>query len=431
MPGRQDVALLLGEAMRGEGWTGGRMEEQRRQLERRAERERRRERVRENVGKVLPIAPQWWGDDEWQTIVSESDEDGSEGEEALLVSGAPRALVGWLANGQKTPSLQYSNMLVFSPPALPEIFQSLIINFTPSMRNSEPANVLYMLARFACLTCDSSWLEDLILGATDAIEETFFVREFVDLSFFSLMHDIRVNQKISPASYSGYITPLYGYISCAVTIQSMRPASCLDHSFSLRRSSTLSSVRTLSPMILHDLDSFELIAVFVIRYVERRIDQLLDPAILDHSPLPSEFDGIQFESEWSFLRSLTPKKKPTSNPVVAKNGIISSPSLPTRSSSPIPSSPPSSHRGFASLKQSLSKGRGANTPLQSIFNDLPSQETKPNPASIIFVFDALQSFLILSGTNPALITQIWSQVFYWIACRFSSMSSDTSLKPVV
>ena len=245
---------------------------------------------------------------------------------------------------------------------------------------------------------------------------------------------IRVNQKISPASYSGYITLLYGCISCAVIIQSMRPANCLDHSFSLRKSSTLSSVRTLSLTILHDLDSFELIVVFVIRYVERRIDQLLDPAILDHSPLPSEFDGIQFESEWSIFRSLTPKKKPTSNPAVAqaaKNGIINSPSLPTRPSSPIPSSPPPSHRGFASLKQSLSKGRGTSTPLQSIFNDPPSQETKPNPTSITFVFDALQTFLILSGTNPALITQMWSQVFYWIACKFSSMSSNTSLKPVV
>lgn len=183
--------------------------------------------------------------------------------------------------------------------------------------------------------------------------------------------------------------------------------------------------------ILHDLDSFELIAVFVIRYVERRIDQLLDPAILDHSPLPSEFDGIQFESEWSFFRSLASKKKPTSNPAVsqsAKNGIIASPSLPTRSTSP---SSPSNHQGFASLNQSLSKTRGVSTPLQSIFNDLPSQETKPNPTSIAFVFDALQTFLILSGTNPALITQMWSQVFYWIACEFSPMSSNISLKPVV
>jgi hypothetical protein len=74
-------------------------------------------------------------------------------------------------------------MLVFSPPTLPDVFQTLIINFTPSMRNSEPANALYMLARFACLTCDSSWLEDLIIGATDAIEDTFFVSVFVSKGF--------------------------------------------------------------------------------------------------------------------------------------------------------------------------------------------------------------------------------------------------------
>lgn len=72
--------------MRGEGWTGGRMEEQRRQSERRIARKRRREGIREDVGKVLSVAPQWWGDDDWQSITSESDEDESEGEEALLVS---------------------------------------------------------------------------------------------------------------------------------------------------------------------------------------------------------------------------------------------------------------------------------------------------------------------------------------------------------
>ena len=94
MPGRQDVALLLGEAMRGEGWTGGRMEEQRRQLERRTARKRRRERVREDVGKVLSVAPQWWGDDEWQAIASESDEDESEGEETDLVRDTLSVYVG-------------------------------------------------------------------------------------------------------------------------------------------------------------------------------------------------------------------------------------------------------------------------------------------------------------------------------------------------
>ena len=77
-------------------------------------------------------------------------------------------------------------MLVFSPVSLPQIFASLITNFKPSLRNSQPANTLYMLARFACLTCDHIWLEDLIIGATDAIEETFFVSQSIVLS--SLYH---------------------------------------------------------------------------------------------------------------------------------------------------------------------------------------------------------------------------------------------------
>ena len=73
-------------------------------------------------------------------------------------------------------------MLVFSPVALPQIFDSVITNFQPALRDATPANTLYMLARFACLTCDHTWLEDLIIGATDCIEDTFFVRRVYFLS---------------------------------------------------------------------------------------------------------------------------------------------------------------------------------------------------------------------------------------------------------
>lgn len=66
-------------------------------------------------------------------------------------------------------------MLVYSLNALPEIFQTLITDFRPVLGNAEPANSLYMLARFACLNCDHNWVEDLVIGATDTIEETFFV----------------------------------------------------------------------------------------------------------------------------------------------------------------------------------------------------------------------------------------------------------------
>jgi hypothetical protein len=186
-------------------------------------------------------------------------------------------------------------------------------------------------------------------------------------------------------------------------------------------------VRTSSFTILSDGGFFELTAVFVIRYVEKKIDRLLNPAILDHSPVPSEFEGIQFESEWSFFRSLTPKKRPAPTQAVAqsaKNGIISSPSHPGQPSSPVASSP---QRGLASLRHNFSRSHGGSSSvsLHSMFND-PQPQEFPSPTSITSVFDALQTFLILSGTNPALITQVWSQVFYWFACESPSMLPITS-----
>ncbi len=45
-----------------------------------------------------------------------------------------------------------------------------------------------MLARFACLTCDHTWLEDLIIGATDCIEETFFVSRLLALMSLGSFH---------------------------------------------------------------------------------------------------------------------------------------------------------------------------------------------------------------------------------------------------
>ena len=69
-------------------------------------------------------------------------------------------------------------MLVFSPPLLAQILESVVTNYKPAFKDATPANTLYMLARFAALTCDHTWLEDLIISATDTIEDTFFVRLF-------------------------------------------------------------------------------------------------------------------------------------------------------------------------------------------------------------------------------------------------------------
>ena len=66
-------------------------------------------------------------------------------------------------------------MLVFSPLSLPGIFDTFIYDFQPSVRNTDPAIAFYMLARFACLACDHTWLEELVVGAVEAIEDAAFV----------------------------------------------------------------------------------------------------------------------------------------------------------------------------------------------------------------------------------------------------------------
>ncbi|KAF9044627.1 hypothetical protein BDZ89DRAFT_1059099 [Hymenopellis radicata] len=365
IPGRDDVALLLEEAMRGEGWTGGRMEERRRLFDERVKRRGKQKGVQEDIGKVLGVHPKWWGPDSDDSS-SDSDSDDEDMDDATVF----------------TPPADYSSMLVFSPLALPQIFDSLITNFQPSLRDATPANTLYMLARFACLTCDHTWLEDLIIGATDAIEDTFFNRaEDVTCLVFWL-----------------YNTTLWLHLMQCDT-----------------------SISEACEM----LGSFELIEevinsvfVFVIRFAERRVDQLLDPALLDYSALGSDFESVQFESEWSILRPFTGKKKPTPAATNTLRAPPSSPPSPGRPASPTPTQAtisPSASKAFSSLRQSIARGRSgstAQTPLHSLFPAPP-----PCPDDLVAFLTALHTLLTLSDINPALITQLWSQVMYWTSCE--------------
>lgn len=79
LPGKEDVALLLEEAMRGEGWTGGRMEERRKVLEQRSRKQGQKKEIRESVGKILGVNPDWWGKD---SELSDEESDSDEEEEA-------------------------------------------------------------------------------------------------------------------------------------------------------------------------------------------------------------------------------------------------------------------------------------------------------------------------------------------------------------
>ena len=78
LPGKEDVALLLEESMRTQGWMGGRMEERRRLLEKRTKRKGKRKEIREDIGKVLGVDPDWWRK---SSELSDSDSDSDEDEE--------------------------------------------------------------------------------------------------------------------------------------------------------------------------------------------------------------------------------------------------------------------------------------------------------------------------------------------------------------
>ncbi|KAG5653579.1 hypothetical protein H0H81_012086 [Sphagnurus paluster] len=363
LPGRDDVALLLEESMRGEGWTGGRMEQKRRIFERRQKQKVRQKEVRNSINRTLSINPSWWGPESDSEDESEDEED----DENVY-----------------TPPPDYSSMLVFSPPSLPYIFDSLITNFQPSIRNSTPANTLYLLARFACLTCDHTWLEELIMGATDAIEDAFFSRaDDVTCLVFWL-----------------YNTTIWLHL--------MQCDNSINEACEM-----LGSFEMIEEVI-------NSVFVFIIRFAERRIDQLFDVAFLDFAPHGSDFDTVQFESEWSFFRPFSGKKKapPSPHNVLSRARAPSSPPAPKQPLSPSSSNgniSASGSRNFSSLRQTFSRGRGpSTTPLSSLF---PESTPGPSPAELTTFLTALHTLLTLSDINPAMTTQLWSQVMYWTSCE--------------
>ena len=199
----------------------------------------------------------------------------------------------------------------------------------------------------------------------------------------------------------------------------MRPARC----WVLLNSSKKSLIRF--SVSCQNLDScFQgrqllVLAVFIIRFAERQIDQLLDASILSYAPPASEFEAVQFESEWLFLRPFVGKRKA---PIVSPNGknvVPTPPASPHKPLSPTRSQPTlssSASRGFSSLRQTINRARGQPPSVSSVFQAPPPS---PSPFDLISFLTSLHTLLVLSDINPAITTQLWSQVMYWTSCTYS------------
>src|SRR5882762_4191396 len=175
-------------------------------------------------------------------------------------------------------------------------------------------------------------------------------------------------------------------------------------------------------------------SVFIIRFAERRIDQVLDAALLDYSALSSEFESVQFESDWSFLRPFGNKKKSSSNTVSAsstplRNGGPSSPNQQIQPPSPSIQPATASPKAFSSLRQTfLARTSPSTTPLHSIFSDPPPI---PSPRDVTSFVTALHTLLTLAEINPVMITQLWSQVMFWTSCEQYLRTSYISVTSLV
>jgi hypothetical protein len=88
VPGREDVALLLEEAMRAQGWTGGRMEEKRRISELRSRRKGKQRSEREQIQRILEIGDIWWQRPDFDDAFSDTTDDEDNDPETINIDDA-------------------------------------------------------------------------------------------------------------------------------------------------------------------------------------------------------------------------------------------------------------------------------------------------------------------------------------------------------
>ncbi|KAG8858754.1 hypothetical protein FRB96_004891 [Tulasnella sp. 330] len=400
LPHRRDVATLLEEAMRERGWYGNDRERrrERKRIRARMEQQKANRRIEEwsLIGRALELKERWWGEDDIDDIDgadsdhssdSEEDED-SEDEEPIPF----------------TPPRLFNSMLVFALPNLPSLLHSLIEQAEPVVRplasRSSPANGLYYLTRFACICCDPTWVEEVIVSALDKIQDAVRAR----------------HEDLPHLAFWLFNTTLFLHL-----------LSC---------DNDVNAIPDIVELFELTEEVVNSIYVFIIRVVEMRIDPLIDPALLEYSPLASEFESVQFESEWSFFRSLTtPKRKagPSSPPQsktstpgggkrssisqAVSSGNINRQFQEARPSSPVPSLSEKSSGPFASLRFRSGTSSSATSLVREPAHTPNIPSNTPTPSTVTSIMTALHTLLSLYGINPTLIIQVHSQILYWTGCE--------------
>ncbi|SNX81673.1 uncharacterized protein MEPE_00378 [Melanopsichium pennsylvanicum] len=324
-------------------------------------------------------------------------------------------------------SVRSDQMLVFGNADLDPLLNMLVTNMKPVRApwtsRAAPANVLFLCARYACFLQDEDLLEELFLSAIDRIEGVIYSHP-TDMTYLA-----------------------FWLSNCCLLHYYM------DKDRMLRKSSSVKEYRSLLADLLNE------IFVFIIRDAERRIDKVLDPAMLDHEAIPG-FEEVRFEGEWKFIKTLAGSVKGRNQQGSLSQGMTSSPgsrrpisqifgsgrrddalasihsSANTSEANPLSSSPslgngrPSHPFGSASIGPSTSRNpngdssprKPINEPFRSI-REVSYQAsatqllTAPSPRTISSLLTSTLQVLQFYEINPAIIIQALSQIFFWVGCE--------------
>ncbi|PBP25127.1 DIL domain-containing protein [Diplocarpon rosae] len=160
----------------------------------------------------------------------------------------------------------HDQMFVFQESELSRILDIVITNMTPQRSPSQkpvPANILFLSARYAHYHANQDLLAKLLITAMDKINDVVETHQW-DMTILAFW--------ISNA------TLLLHYLKKDVGL-----------------------AESTSEFQLQLAELLNEIFILIIRDAERRMDKVLDPAMLDHETIPG-FEDITFQNEWKIFK---------------------------------------------------------------------------------------------------------------------------------
>jgi DIL domain len=225
----------------------------------------------------------------------------------------------------------HDQMFVFQENELGRILDIVITNMTPQRSASQkpvPANMIFLSARYAHYHANHDLLAKLLITAMDKINDVV-------------------------ESHQWDMTILAFWIS---------NATLLLHY--LKKDVGLSGSTSEFQLQLAEL--INEIFILIIRDAERRIDKVLDSAMLDHETIQG-FEGIAFQDEWKLFKR---------------------------------------------------KNQVKDEPLEKRFRPpSPKQRAKPAPRNVTSLLSSTLFVLDLYDIHSVIISQIIAQLFYWLGAE--------------